>query len=131
MQEKRSYNRVVLDLSINFKVKGKDSQAFKGYISNLSASGLGMTLAEDSGVEVGSIIEFEVSIPYAGRPLAGSAEVRRVVKTEKNGAFNFKVGVKFIDANKDLVMFIMKRHQERLAEKMRLKKKVKPLDLPY
>lgn len=132
MKEKRIHGRVDFDGRVNFKIRDGDSPVFKADLINISHNGFAIFLTQDIHIEVENIIDFEIITPRFAQPLIGSAKIRHVFKSERYKAHLFRVGLEFIDVNKDIVLLMLKRHQVKVAEEIRRKKKVKPLDfMPY
>lgn len=112
------------------RVDGEPS-SFKAYLDNLSFSGFAMYSTEE--LKVDSAIEFELVTPLLDQYLAGKGKVRHVTLPNKYTARMFTFGIEFTEVDEDLVTYVLKRRQQRLAEAAKKKKpQGNPLDfIPY
>lgn len=132
MKEKRSHHRINLDGRVNFQIRDADSTVFKADLLNIGHNGFAMSLMQDIHIEAGNTFEFELITPGFTHSLTGSAKVKYVHKIERYKISVFRVGLEFLDVNKDLILLLLKRHQVKVANKERARKKVTPIDfMPY
>lgn len=130
MQERRDYERLTLDGNVSLKTENGNPRTFIAYLDNISFGGFAMHAQER--IEVDRIVEFELMTQLLEQPLSGKGKIRHITTPEKYRTVIFTIGVEFIDINKDIVIYLMKRLQLKIVNEIRSKKQTKPLDfLPY
>jgi hypothetical protein len=130
MPERRSYERLSLDGNIEIKSENGTPRIFGANLDNLGFGGFAMYTPEK--IAAAAVVEFEMITQLSRQPLIGKGKIRHISAPEKYTTPIFTVGIEFTDVNQDLVLYLIKRAQLKIANETRVKKQVKPLDfIPY
>lgn len=120
MAEKRSHVRYAVNGSIDLKTEEGVSYSFKTGVSNISFRGATILSREKIEIE-NKIVHFELMIELTKEPLIGKGKIKYILKEEdKGGQPIYKMGLEFIDINKNTILFFVNRLQE--IRSSRLKK---------
>lgn len=130
MEERRHYDRFKMDGNISIKSENGQPLEIKAFLDNISFIGFGMYSVQK--VNLDSVVDFELCAQELDRPLTGLGKVTYVADPASSRSPFYNVGVEFVDTNKDLVTYILKRIQAKMAEQAQSKSKAAPIDfIPY
>ncbi len=133
MPERRSYERINSDGSVSFRRAGSSSpacRACEAHLENISFGGFAMYSAQAQDAE--AVIDFELTAPSLDQPLVGKGKIRHVTLPQRCATPIFTMGVEFIEADKDLVTYLIKRLQLKISHAASVKQKSNPVDfIPY
>jgi hypothetical protein len=130
MEERRHFDRLKLDGNIIIKSESGLPLDFKAFLDNISF--LGFAMYSTQKIEPDSLVNFEVTTQALDRPITGKGKVRYATKPDSNRSPFYTMGVEFIETNKDLVTYLIKKLQAKNAEHARSKANVAPVDfIPY
>jgi hypothetical protein len=129
MPERRNYERIDLEGNISFKVIDTPLAIFEAYLDNISFGGFAMYSAQKQAAD--SLIEFKLTTQALDQPLLGKGKIMYVALPAYRTQI-FTMGVEFVEANKDLVTYLIKRLQLKIANAAKAKQKSNPVDfMPY
>lgn len=127
MQEKRAYERLILDGYVYMKTRGKNPFAFRVFLDDFSFGGFSVYSKEK--LSKGRIIEFNLITQALDQGLVGKAKVRHITQPPHYSTPLYTMGVEFVEVNKDLVTHIINRIQAKMVQQMQARKEVaKALD---
>jgi hypothetical protein len=130
MQDRRGFDRLKLDGNVSIKSENGRPMDFKAFLENISFVGFGMYSAHK--VDRDSIVEFELSSQPLDQPLTGTGRVKYVVEPAASRSAFYNMGIEFIDTNKDLVTYLIKKVQAKMAEDARGRSHTAHIDfIPY
>jgi c-di-GMP-binding flagellar brake protein YcgR len=130
MPERRDYERIDLEGNVSFKVIDTPLDIFEAYLDNISFGGFAMYSAQKQKAD--SLIEFKLTTQALDQPLLGKGKIRYVALPPAYRTQIFTMGVEFVEANKDLVTYLIKRLQLKIANAAKAKQKSNPVDfMPY
>ncbi len=130
MQERRGYQRLILDGKIILKTESGNQRIAGAYLENISFGGFAIYAQEK--IETDKIVVFELMTPSLEQPLVGKGRIKYVNPLKKHKTDFFTMGIEFTDINKDMVVHLIKRIQLKTANEMKDKKRADPLDfMPY
>lgn len=128
-REKRDFLRLDLEGDVRIKTVNGVPQEIKGLLRNLSYKGL--SVYTKGKIELGSIVDVEIDSPLLDQRLSCKGKVAYLKEPAGHGVF-FKVGIAFIEADKDLVTHLIKRHEFKVSAEDQKRRKERPLDfMPY
>ncbi|MFH1441715.1 MAG: PilZ domain-containing protein [Candidatus Omnitrophota bacterium] len=126
MKEQRKFDR----LTSPGKVVFKDKDIPDAVIMDISYGGIAIYSKEK--FEIGQYLSFELKMDLVHEPVKCNGIIKYVIEKESYGALIYKVGIEFVDMNKDGVAFIIKRIQYIFADLQRKKVNSKSPDfIPY
>ncbi len=104
MTDKRGYVRHITKGSIKLKTQEDARGALKSDLLDISSKGLSVSLKES--IELGSIVEFELTIGSTEKVFKGQGKVVNVIEASEHGVLFFRAGIEFIgfDRNEALEM---------------------------
>jgi len=126
MPEKRSFIRYAVEAKICFKSEGDVSKAIEGQLLDISSSGLSGFFKES--IDVNTIIQFDLAAISIGQHLIGKGKVVHVTEEKTYAGKGFKIGVEFLEVNKEIVLRFISENQRKIREEMIKKWQSKPVD---
>ena len=130
MEERRHFDRLKIDGNVIIKSESGTPLDFKAFLDNISF--LGFAMYSTQKIDPNSLVNFELTTPSLDHPLTGKGKVRYATNPAPNHSPFYTMGVEFVETDKDLVTYLIKKLQARQAEGARNKTKVAPLDfIPY
>jgi hypothetical protein len=119
-----------IDGNVSIKSENGNPPDFKAFLENISFVGFGVYASQK--VDFDSLVDFELTTQQLDRPLTGKGKVTHVVDPVSDRSPFYKIGIEFVDTNKDAVTYLIKRLQAKMAEQARSKSKTSPIDfIPY
>ena len=113
--EKRGYARLPLRGAISFRTEGQGWRSVKAYANDVSFGGL--ALYSRKSLERERIVELELRTKFLEGPLQIKGKIKHVKMPEKPGV-TFRMGIEFVDTNKDKVTQLIKnvlRRKDRIG----------------
>lgn len=125
MQEKREYQRFSLNDSIFLRFENEPEKVIKAELLDISLGGLSIFLKENAelGATVETIVQFDYLVS-AERKLVGKGRVAHVTKCELFEQDGYKIGVEFIEVDKEIVTNIIDRIRKALLQELRDKDRI-------
>ncbi len=126
MKEQRDFQR----LSVAGEVIFKDKDIPNSVITDISYSGI--AIYSKKKFEIGQHLSFELKMDLVYEPVKCSGIIKYISEKNSYSSLIYKIGIEFIDKEKDSVAFIMKRIQSVFAEQQKRKTGIKSPDfIPY
>jgi hypothetical protein len=121
MPEKRSYLRFALKGDITLHPEDNPSRIIKGDLVNICFLGFAANLKVNIGT--GMTVQFEITTSLLKVPLTGKGKIQYIKRITVDNTPLLRVGVTFIDINKDIIMRILNMIQHEISTQQRQKKK--------
>jgi hypothetical protein len=120
MPDKRSYRRFSLENSIFLKFDQYPGQVIEGKLLDISFSGMSIFLKEniDPICVVQTLVQFDVRTSVEQR-LFGRAKVVHIKQSRLYAQTGFRVGLEFIEVDKETVLNILDRLESIIIEQIR------------
>lgn len=113
-KERRAYDRLGAAGEVTLKTADAAAGGWRGCLENISFGGFGMSMQEK--IEPESSVDFDLNISTISESLCGKARVRYANEKIKYNNKIFIVGVEFTDVNKDILTYLIKRIQAKIAQ---------------
>jgi hypothetical protein len=121
MPEKRSYLRFALKGDITLHPEDNPSRIIKGDLVNICFLGFAANLKVNIGT--GMTVQFEITTSLLKVPLTGKGKIQYIKRITVDNTPLLRVGVTFIDIDKDIIMRILNMIQHEISTQQRQKKK--------
>jgi hypothetical protein len=121
MPEKRSYLRFALKGDITLHPEDNPSRIIKGDLVNICFLGFAANLKVNIGT--GMTVQFEITTSLLKVPLTGKGKIKYMKRITVDNTPLLRVGVTFIDIDKDIIMRILNMIQHEISLQQRQKKK--------
>jgi c-di-GMP-binding flagellar brake protein YcgR len=120
MQEQRRYIRYNAEGSAIIKPQDGISRNIQANLVDISFLGIGVEAAEkiSSGTDVG----FEVTTKLWDKTIIGKGKIKHVQEIKRYDTDIFRIGIEFIDVDKETIRCIINRIQEDICAQARRKK---------
>ena len=122
MQEKRGFERMVLDGHMYIKTRGKNPLTLRVFLDDFSFGGFAVYSPEK--LKKGRVIEFNLITQVLDQGLVGKAKIRHVSQPPECSTPLYTIGAQFLEVNKDLVTYIINRIQAKMVLQMQARKEV-------
>ena len=122
MADKRNFRRFNYENSIFLKLESDPTKTIEGKLLNISFTGLSVFLKESVNVDaiVQTIAQFDV--PGSGEQhLFGRGKVVHVKQYKLYAQNGFRIGLEFVEVDKDVVLNILNRLESKILEEIRKK----------
>ena len=130
MPEKRHFDRLRLDGNVHIKSENGQPLESKAFLENNSYVGFGMYSTQKFIPE--SVVDFELTAQQLDRPISGKGKVCYVAEPASERSPFYRMGVEFIDTNKDAVTYLIKRLHAKMSEDTRSRTNTAHVDfIPY
>lgn len=106
MSEKRNHLRFSFKNNIFLKLESDPVKTIESQILDISFTGLSFFLNEN--VNINTMVEFDVSC-FAGKHLVGRGKVVHISQHILYAQNGFKIGLEFIEVNKEIVLNTINR----------------------
>ncbi len=117
MAKGRSYIRYFVNGSVNLKSESGAVIVSDAILVNISF--MGLCLEAKERIKIGTIVQFEVLTDLLGKILVGKAVVRNIEEVKTRGSQMFRVGIEFVDINKDDILCLLNKIQHKICEAAR------------
>jgi len=121
MPEKRSYLRFALKGNITLRPEDNPARIIKGDLINICFLGLAANLRENIGT--GMTVQFELTTSLLKVPFTGKGKIQYMKRITVDNTPLLRVGVAFVDIDKDIIMRILNMIQHEISLQQRQKKK--------
>jgi len=109
MINKRNFVRYLMEVKVSIKVQGDAPRTMVGQVRDLSSIGWGAFFKES--IALNSIVEFDLSANFLEAHLEGKGKIVYVRQEDSSGGKGFRMGVEFIEANKEIVSRLISENQ--------------------
>jgi len=124
MFNKRTHIRFLKSGNVNIAPEGNTANIFKGELIDIGFRGFSAYLKEK--IDLDTIVQFELITKLWERPLIGKGKIRYIAQIKRYGAPCFRVGLEFIDINKDSIVTMLNQIRNKICKEKRKKIKPKP-----
>jgi len=119
MINKRNYVRYIVEAKASFTTEGDASKTMVGQVVDLSSVGWGAIFKES--IDTNIVIQFDLTTNFSQEHLEGKGKIIHVTEQKTSSGAGFRIGVKFIEANKEIVSRFISEgqkitQQERIRE---------------
>lgn len=114
MSEKRGYVRYTIDGNITLKTEEGGSYVLKIHVTDISFLGVSMYSPEKLDL-IGKIVQFELATELSGQTMSGKGKIKYIKEEKKGEVSVFRMGLEFIDVNKDILLEFLQLVQEKLS----------------
>jgi len=121
MPEKRSFLRFALKGNITLHPEDDPTRIIKGDLVNISFLGLAANLRENIGTDI--TVQFELTTSLLKVPLTGKGKIKHTKSITVDNTSLLRVGITFIDIDKDIIMRILNMIHHEINTQQRQKKK--------
>lgn len=125
--EKRDYIRYSADGTVNIKIEGDTPDIFKADLLDISFLGLSVYLKER--LEIGAVVQFELTTELMRSPLTGRGKIKDIKEVKRYGSSGFRTSMEFIDIDKGATLDFLNIIQGKIAAQARKKWQAKKPDL--
>ena len=130
MSERRHFDRLRLDGNVHIKSENGQPLESKAFLENISYVGFGMYCAQKLVPE--SVVDFELTAQHLDRPIIGRGRVRYVMDPVSERSPFYRMGIEFMDTDKDVVTYLIKRIQAKMSKDTRSRTNTAHVDfIPY
>ncbi len=102
MANKRNFVRYNMDAKVSFKTKEDISKIIQGRVLDIST--LGWSASFSQGIDINTIIQFDLTANFLDKHLTGLSKIVNVTQEKTSADTNFRIGVEFIEVDKELVL---------------------------
>ena len=120
MSDKRKYRRFLLEKSIFLKFESDPLKTIEGKLLEISFLGISVFLKDDVNVDTmaQAIVQFD-SYDHLGVNLAGKGRVVSVKPHKLYAQNGFRIGVEFVEVDKEVVIQNLERLEAKILEQIR------------
>ena len=120
MQDKRNYRRFSYENAIYLKFENNLAEAIEGKLLDISFRGVSIFLKENVAVDsfVQTIVQFD-SPSSPEQHLIGTGKIIQVKKQRLYAQEGYRIGVEFIEVNKEVVLSILNRLEAKILDEIR------------
>jgi len=120
MINKRNYIRYLIEVKVSIKTEADTSKTITGQVVDLSSAGWGAIFKES--IALNTIVQFDLSANFLEEHLEGKGKIVHVMQPEASGGKGFRIGVEFIEVNKEIVASFISENQRIIRqEQMRVR----------
>jgi len=112
MINRRNYVRYLMEVKVSIKSEGDNPKTMVGQVLDLSSIGWGALFKES--IDMNTIIQFDLTANFLEEHLEGRAKIVNLKQQEVSDGKGFRIGVEFIEVNKNLVSRLISE-QQRIA----------------
>lgn len=125
MHDKRNYRRFNFENSIFLKFESDPAKIIEGKLLDFSFVGLSVFLKENVNVDaiVQAIVQFDF-LSSVEQHLVGRGRVVHVKQHRLYAQNGFRIGLEFIEVDKDLVISILDRLESKILDQIRKKSQI-------
>lgn len=120
-KERRRYVRYKIEGSVILRIKDKTVSSVKVDLVDISFLGIGVDTQEE--IKTGVKCQFELRTKLSGKAITGRARIKNVKELTKGNARSFRIGLEFIEVDKDAVQFLINGIQRAVAAEKRKEQK--------
>lgn len=123
MIERRSYHRFPVKGSLTLHPDTEPTKALKGNLNDIGFLGFSGHLKES--IETGVLVQFELITSLMRTPLTGRGKIMYIKEKKEDDIPNFRVGVGFIDVDKNIISRLLNMIQYEINVEMAKKRKTR------
>lgn len=127
MSEKRGYTRYSINGEITLKAENGDPIVFQVSVTDISFLGVSIYLSENVDNLIDEVILFELTTELYSQSLSGKGKIKYAKEEKKGIDLMYKIGLEFIDVDKESLLDFLQVVQERLSFR---KSKTQPFRRP-
>jgi c-di-GMP-binding flagellar brake protein YcgR len=117
MGRQREYTRFITEATVILKLEGDVSSGIRADLVDLSFTGISVYAPER--IETDSKINFELITKFLDKPIIGKGKIRYVQETKINNTEVFKMGIEFIEIEKETILSIINRLQREITRNIK------------
>jgi len=117
MPDKRDSLRYNIKARVSFQTEGGESRVFEGKVLDLGYLGWGIFLKES--IAVNTLVQFDISVDFLEQHLIGKGKIVNVNPQKIALEDGFRIGVKFLEVDKDTIIAFVNENQRLINEKRR------------
>jgi len=117
LPEKRGYDRHAIQAKVWFSLEQDTKKTISGEVVDISFLGWGGLLNEN--IDVGTLIEFDLSVDFLEEHLLGKGQIVHVTELNTSEGKSFRVGVKFIEVKSEIVLDFIQINKRRIDRELR------------
>lgn len=114
MAEKRQYERFAISGAGTLKTESEPHKFLKVELADVSYSGISVYAKE--GLGEGDIVLFDITTNIDATEISGKGRTRYVRQSSRYGSECFKIGIEFVDVDRDRVLGIMTSYKSQRAK---------------
>ena len=111
MREKRSHTRTIMTGKVTLRPENNPAEAVMADLVNISYGGI--CCHSGKALEVGMLVQFELTAEFLMEPLCGKGKISSVIEAKHYATTYFRMGIDFVEVNKNMVLAIMSSHVPR------------------
>ena len=125
MKDKRNYRRFNLENSIFLKFESDPTKIIEGKLLDISFVGMSIFLKESVNVDflVQTIVQFDFPASVE-QHLIGKGRIVHVKKQKLYAENGFRIGVEFVEVNKEVVLDIFNRLEAKIMGEIRKRSQI-------
>lgn len=120
MQERRKYIRYNAEGSVIIKAQDGTSRNIQANLVDISFLGIGLEVGEK--ISSGTDVEFELTTKLWDKTIIGKGKIKHVQEIKRYDTDILRIGIEFIDVDKETIQCIINRIQEDICAQARRKK---------
>ena len=120
MQERRKYIRYNAEGSVIIKAQEGTSRNIQANLVDISFLGIGLEVGEK--ISSGTDVEFELTTKLWDKTIIGKGKIKHVQEIKRYDTDILRIGIEFIDVDKETIQCIINRIQEDICAQARRKK---------
>jgi hypothetical protein len=109
--DKRGFRRYAIEGRVTFKPEGDVTKTIKSQVADIST--LGWSAFIEENIDLRTIIQFDLTSYSLDQHLIGKGEITNVTQQKTTTGNVFRIGVKFIEADKATVLLFINEDQRR------------------
>lgn len=127
MHDRRNYERYLINGRVNLKFDNNVSDIVK--LDLVEIGFIGFSVHSSDKLELGKIVQFEIMPELMENSLVGKGEIKDITPiTENDALVLYRVGIEFIDVDKDNILKLININQAKLIAESDKKHGNKPSD---
>ncbi len=131
MEEKRGYERYLMNGSVNLRFENNDLSILNAELLDIGF--IGFSIYSRDKIEVGQIVQFEIMPELMDNSFLGKGKIKDIVQVPQNEVLVFyRVGIEFIDVEKNNILKLININQAKIIAETEKQHRQKPSDFgPY
>ncbi len=130
MQEKRGYQRYLINGSVNLKFEESDLSISKAELVDIGF--IGFSIHSRDEIALGQIVQFEIIPELMDNSLIGKGRIKDIAQVPQNDVLVYRVGIEFIDVEKNDILKLININQAKIIAETERSHRQKPSDFgPY
>lgn len=105
----RGFTRCIIEAKINVEISNNTPRTIEGRVWEISLGGCGIIFKEN--IDKDTVVRFELISSFLNRHLVGSGKIIYSRQQKTFGGNEFRVGMEFIEADKEIVLALISEKQ--------------------